>query len=123
MSVPEFLAVYPISGETEALPVNALGPAIGYYVHVLGFSLIARDDTTATLRRDQVTIGLALSEQDPEAVSCYFSVRNIEALRDEYVRKGIDPTEIRLDTHNGKNFRVFFAKEPYGVCFCFGEPA
>jgi hypothetical protein len=22
-----------------------------------------------------------------------------------------------------QRYRVFFAKEPYGVCFCFGQPA
>jgi hypothetical protein len=123
MAEPVFEGVYPISGEVNALPVGSVGPAIGYYIHVLGFSLVTKEETTATMQRDRVTIGLALSEEDPEAVSCYFAVKNLDDLREEYVRKGIEPSEIRVDTHDGKRYRVFFAKEPYGVCFCFGEPA
>ena len=119
-----FENVYPIGDtRTDALPTKALGPAIGYYTQVLGFSLVEKQENRATLRRDAVTIGLEVNADDPEQASCYFAVSDVEALRVELEAKGIEPSPLRLDTHNSKKYRVFFAKEPYGVCFCFGQPA
>lgn len=119
-----FKGVYPIGDtDTGALPVKELGPAIGYYTQVLGFSVVAKEDNTAVLRRDEAQIGLAKNGQDPEQASCYFAVSDVEALWRELDAKGIEPSAIRVDEHGGKEYRVCFAKEPYGVCFCFGEPA
>jgi len=119
-----FQGVYPIGDTaTNALPVKDLGPAIGYYTQVLGFSLVEKDDQKAILKRDTVQIGLARNGSDPEQASCYFAVSDVEGLRAELASKGIEPSPIRLDQHDGKTYRVFFAKEPYGVCFCFGQPA
>ncbi len=118
-----FSGVYPIGDtDTKALPVKELGPAIGYYTQVLGFSLTRKEGKTAVLRRDEVTIGLAVNGKDPEQASCYFAVGDVEALRRELEAKGIEPSPLRVDEHDGKRYRVFFAKEPYGVCFCFGQP-
>ena len=118
-----FKSVHPI-GDTDpnALPVKELGPAIGYYTQVLGFSLVSKGDGRAVLRRDDVEIGLAVNDQDPEQASCYFAVSDVEALRQELEAKGIEPSAIRVDEYGDKKYRVFFAKEPYGVCFCFGHP-
>lgn len=117
-----FSGVYPI-GDTDVnnLPVKHLGPAIGYYTQVLGFSVVSRAEQQAVLRRDEARIGLAENGQDPEQASCYFAVGDVEALRRELEAKGIEPTPIRLDEHEGKQYRVCFAREPYGVCFCFGQ--
>ncbi len=90
---------------------------------MLGFSLVSKEGKTAILRRDEATIGLAVNGRDPEQASCYFAVGDVEALRRELEAKGIEPSPLRLDEHEGKRYRVFFAKEPYGVCFCFGQPA
>jgi predicted enzyme related to lactoylglutathione lyase len=117
-----FAGAYPI-GDTDvnSLPVKHLGPAIGYYTLVLGFTLASRDEKAAVLRRDQAQIGLTENGQDPEQASCYFAVSDVEGLRRELEAKGIDPTSIRVDEHGGKQYRVCFAREPYGVCFCFGQ--
>ncbi len=123
MSDPiKFDSVHPI-GDTDvnALPVKDLGPAIAFYKHVLGFSLISKDSKKAVLGRDTAEIGLEINALDPEQISCYFSVSPLDALWQEYTDKGIEPSPIRVDSYNGKSYRVFFAKEPYGVCFCFGE--
>jgi catechol 2,3-dioxygenase-like lactoylglutathione lyase family enzyme len=119
-----FQGVYPI-GDTniDTLPVQELGPAIGYYTQVLGFALVSKHDNRAVLKRDAVTIGLEKNEADPEQASCYFAVSDVDALRHELDAKGIEPSAIRVDEHAGRQYRVFFAKEPYGVCFCFGQPA
>jgi hypothetical protein len=118
-----FKAVGPI-GETDinALPVKEVGPAVGYYTRCLGFTLVSRDRTTAVLRRDDVQIGLAVNGRDPEQASCWFSVGDVDALRREYEAKGIGPGIVDEQRYDGKPYRVFFAKESYGVCFCFTQP-
>jgi lactoylglutathione lyase len=119
-----FKGVHPIGDtDTNALPVKEIGPAVGYYTQVLGFSLVAKDRESAVLERDDARIGLAVNGQDPEQASCYFAVSDVEALRRELDAKGIQPGDVRVQEHEGKPYRGFFAKEPYGVCFCFGQPA
>jgi lactoylglutathione lyase len=119
-----FAGAYPI-GETDvqALPVKELGPAIGYYTQVLGFAVTDKSEHTATLRRDAAAIGLAVNGGDPEQASCYFAVSDVAALREELAAKGIEPSPLRPEQHDGRQLVIFFAKEPYGVCFCFGQPA
>ena len=118
-----FKDVGPI-GETDinALPVKEIGPAVGYYTQCLGFTLVSRDRTTAVLRRDDVQIGLAVNDQDPEQASCWFSVGDVDALWREYDARSIGPGMIDEQEYDGKRYRVFFAKGPYGVCFCFTHP-
>jgi lactoylglutathione lyase len=119
-----FKGVYPIGDtDTNALPVKEIGPAVGYYTQVLGFSMVTKDRASAILERDEVRIGLAVNGRDPEQASCYFEVSDVEALRRELDARGIEPGDVVVQEHEGKRFRVFFAKEPYGVCFCFGQPA
>ena len=117
-----FERVAPIGDtDTNGLPVRDIGPAVGYYTQVLGFSLVSKTEDTALLRRDNAEIGLAKNGHDPEQASCYFAVTNVEALREELAAKGIEPSPLRVDEYGGKKYQVFFAKEPYGVCFCFGQ--
>jgi hypothetical protein len=119
-----FKGVYPIGDtDTNAVPVKEIGPAVGYYTQVLGFSLVTKDRESAVLKRGGAQIGLAVNGRDPEQASCYFAVSDVEALRRELDAKGIQPGDIQVQEHDGKKYRVFFAKEPYGVCFCFGQPA
>ena len=108
--------------DTNALPVKEIGPAVGYYTQVLGFSVIAKDRTSAVLKRDDAQIGLAVNGRDPEQASCYFAISDVEALRRELDAKGIQPGDVQVQEYEGNQYRVFFAKEPYGVCFCFGQP-
>lgn len=122
MSEAVFQSVSPI-GDTDikALPVCALGPAIAYYTQVLGFTLVVRTEKSAVLSRDSAEIVLEVNDKDPGDASCYFAVSDVDALHAEYTAKGIEPSAPRVDSYGGKQFRVFFAKEPYGVCFCFGQ--
>jgi len=118
-----FKSVHPI-GDTnpDALPAKEIGPAVGYYTQVLGFAVASKERDSAVLRRDDVEIRLAVNGLDPEQASCYFAVSDVEALRRELDAKGIEPSPVAVQEHDGKRYRVFFAKEPYGVCFCFGQP-
>jgi lactoylglutathione lyase len=119
-----FKATGPIGDtDTNALPVKEIGPAVGYYTQCLGFSLISKDAKTARLKRDDVEIGLAVNGRDPEQASCWFSVGDVDALWREYDANGIGPGTIEEQEYGGRPLRVFFAKEPFGVCFCFTQPA
>lgn len=119
--MPTFISAHPI-GDTDilALPVKEIGPAVAFYQQVLGFKATEKSDKAAILVRDQATIGLAVNGKDPEQASCYLEVENLDALREELVVKGSSPTPFRIDNYGGNQYRVFFDKEPYGVCFCFG---
>lgn len=118
----EFKNVYPIGNtDVHALPIKEIGPAIGYYTRVLGFSVVSRSKESAVLQRDSARIGLARNGADPEQASCYFAVRGLDALYEEFYGAGIEPSPVRITQHEGKPQKIFFAKEPYGVCFCFGE--
>src|SRR6188508_3128185 len=92
-----FNKVAPIGDtDTSALPIRSLGPAIGYYTQVLGFSVVSKEKDRAVLRRDDATIGLAVNGADPEQASCYFGVSDVEALRSELEAKGIQPSPLRV---------------------------
>lgn len=117
-----YKGVYPIGDtKTDALPVENMATGLDFYTQVLGFSVVSSNDHTAVLQRDDATIGLAVNGEDPEQASCYVAVSNVEAARNELAAKGLDLSETRIDEHGGSRYRVFFAREPYGVCFCFGE--
>mmetsp|Transcript_2385 Transcript_2385/g.5448 ORF Transcript_2385/g.5448 Transcript_2385/m.5448 type:complete len:153 (+) Transcript_2385:848-1306(+) len=118
-----FSGVFPIGGatDTENVPVKEIAPAVGYYTTVLGFGIVKVEEKHAILQRGAVKIGLSVTKQNPEEVSLYFDVVNVEGLWDEYDAKGIAPSPLKTDERDGCTYKVFFAKEPYGVCFCFGE--
>lgn len=92
---------------------------------------MSSDANTAALKRDDARIGLVRQpDHDPrQAGSCYFSVSDVEALREELLGKGARPGAIHVQMHDGKNYRVFFVREcdmleiHDGYCFCFGQPA
>jgi hypothetical protein len=123
----QFNAVYPISGEDlSALPVKAIGPAVAFYRSVLGFSVVASDEATATLQRDDVRLGLVRKpDHKPEgAGSCAFAVANLDAMYRELDGRGLDLGGIRIDEWGGRKYRVFFLREAEnGYCYCFSQPA
>lgn len=119
--------VYPISGEDlTALPVREIGPAVAFYTSVLGFSVVASDETTATVRRDDARLGLVRvpGHKPEEAGSCAFAVTDLDAMHAELSGRGLDLGGIRIDQWDGKKYRVFFLREAEdGYCFCFHQPA
>ena len=118
--------VYPISGEDlAALPVKEIGPAVAFYETVLAFSVVARDETTATLKRDDAQLGLVKwpDHKPEEAGSCAFAVADLDAMRAELDGRGLDLGGIRIDAWGGKKYRVFFLREAEnGYCYCFSQP-
>jgi hypothetical protein len=122
----QFKAVYPISGEDlAALPVKAIGPAVAFYESVLGFMVVASDETMATVQRDDVRLGLVWKpDHKPEtAGSCAFALADLDAMHRELEGRGLDLGGIRIDEWNGKKYRVFFLREAEnGYCYCFSQP-
>jgi hypothetical protein len=118
-------AVYPISGEDlTALPVKAIGPAVAFYQSVLGFSVVADDEETATVQRDAVRLGLVRKpdHKPEEAGSCAFAVADLDAMRRELDGRSLDLGGIRIDEWDGKKYRVFFLREAEnGYCYCFSQ--
>ena len=121
----QFKGVYPISGEDlNALPVKEIGPAVEFYRSVLRFSVVANDEATATLQRDDARLGLIrMPDHKPEeAGSCAFAVADLDAMRAELDGRGLDLSAVRIDEWNGKRYRVFFLREPEnGYCYCFNQ--
>lgn len=118
-----FESVSLISGaDVLALPVRTVAEALPYYTDILGFAPASTKENTAVLERDGVRIGLAVTDEDPEQVSVYFSVGDVEALHTELSGKGAAPSALQNSEYGGRPYRIFFAKEPSGVCFCFGTP-
>lgn len=119
-----FRSVFPIGAtDTDALPVAEIGTAVEFYQRNLGFAPVRQDAATAVLERDGVRIGLAVNGADPEQASCGFPVSDVAALRQELLGTDLDVGTLGEQEWNGTRYRVFFAKEPYGVCFCFTQPA
>jgi catechol 2,3-dioxygenase-like lactoylglutathione lyase family enzyme len=119
-----YQGVYPI-GDTDPnnLPVHDLDAVLAYYVD-LGFTVetrTAQPHPSARLRRDQVIIGLAQNGGDPEQASCYMEVSDVEAAHAELLNRDLGPTEIRTDQHDGATYRVFFVRDPDGLCYCLGQ--
>jgi lactoylglutathione lyase len=121
------IAVYPVSDEdTMALPVKALDTAIAFYQTVLGFSVVRRDTSAATIARDEVRIGLvARGDHDrSRAGSLAMEVDDLEALHRELQLAGGRPGEFGVDEWNGRSHHTFFLREDdNGYCYCFYHPA
>ncbi len=121
----QFKGVYPILGEDlSALPVKEIGPAVEFYKAALRFSVVASDETTATIQRDDARLGLVRKpdHKPEEAGSCAFAVGDLDMLRTELDGRGLDVGSIGIDEWNGNKYRVFFLREAEnGYCFCFNQ--
>ncbi|MGL6075979.1 MAG: VOC family protein [Fimbriiglobus sp.] len=127
----QFLGAYPISGEDlTALPVGDVARGVAYYTQFLGFTVVASDETRATVKRDDVQIGVIRNEHhDPlQAGSCYLEVTDVIAARAELEGRGAKPGPIQVQEYDGDRYRIFFVREcdvldsHEGYCFCIGHP-
>jgi catechol 2,3-dioxygenase-like lactoylglutathione lyase family enzyme len=123
----QFEAVFPI-GDTDPrnLPVADLDRAIDYYQKHLGFTLRSRSASpyqAALLVRDGVEIRLAENGKDPEQASCYMDVNDVALAFEELQDQGLEVSEIQTQEYSGTTYRVFFLRDPDGLCYCIGQPA
>ncbi len=121
-----FKSAYPYAGDKMSLPVENLDTAIPFYESVMGFRVVARNDSphkSAILARDDIQIGLAENGGDPTQEGCFFEVDNAETAFAELKSNGLKQAEanFRIDQHGDKSFKVFFVVAPDGLCYCLGE--
>ena len=113
-------------GDNMNLPVPDLDVALPFYENVLGFTVASRGDSphkSATLKRDDVQMGLAENGGDPTQDGCAFHVTDVESLLDEFKKNGLEKelSDFSSEEHGGTKFKVFYLVAPDGLCFWFGE--
>lgn len=121
-----FKAAYPYAEDKMNLPVESVDAAIPFYESVMGFRVVARNDSphkSAVLARDDIQIGLAENGGDPTQEGCFFEIDNAETAFAELRANGLQKQEadFRIDQHGDKSFKVFFVVAPDGLCYCLGE--
>lgn len=121
-----FKNVWPYQADEMNLPVADVEAAIPFYETVMGFRLIARNESpykSAVLGRDGVHIGLAENGGDPTQDGCFFEVDNVETAFAELKSHGLsnEKADFRMDQHGDTVWKVFFVIAPDGLCYCLGE--
>jgi len=123
MDKATYISIHPIvNSDPQDMPVADIDPAVNWYEEKMGFALVGREEQprAARIERDGVVIRLAENGRDPEQASCYIEVDNVEGAREELAAKGVDVSPLRLDNYGGNRYRVFFAKDDDGLCYCLG---
>ena len=120
---PGFKSVFGYQGDAMNLPVASVATALPFYESVMGFRVSARDDSSATLERDDIQMRLVENGGDPTQDGCFFGVDDIEAAFAELKANGLGREEAgyRIDRHGDTNWKVFFVVAPDGLCYCLGE--
>ncbi len=118
-----FKTAFGYQGDAMSLPVANVATAITFYESVMGFSVTVRDDSSATLARDDIQMRLVENGGDPTQDGCFFAVDDIEAAFAELKANGLGREEAgyRMDRHGDTNWKVFFVVAPDGLCYCLGE--
>jgi lactoylglutathione lyase len=114
----------PYADDKMNLPVGDLEAAIPFYETVMGFKVVARNDSphkSAILARDDIQIGLAENGGDPTQEGCFFEVEDLEAAFAEIKGRAPGDDDFRIDKHGDSSLRVFFVVAPDGLCYMLGE--
>ncbi|MBX3389651.1 MAG: hypothetical protein KF691_09385 [Phycisphaeraceae bacterium] len=121
-----------IRGLRPMLAVVDLPGAVRFYIEKLGFNCssmhgnppvwaeVERDGTAVMLNAppaDSVRRDVPRKSKDYQVF--YFDVRNAEALREEFLAKGVDAGEMRVAIYGMKEFEV---RDPEGYWLWFAEP-
>jgi hypothetical protein len=105
--------------------VGSVDDALPFYLNVMGFDVVSRNDTprSAILSRDQIRIGLSENGGDPTQEGCFFEVDDVEAAFAELRDRGLgkETAEFRIDRHGNTAWKVFFVVAPDGLCYCLGQ--
>ena len=121
-----FKTAHPYAEDEMNLPVESVDAAIPFYETVMGFRVVARNDSpykSAVLARDEIQIGLAENGGDPTQEGCFFEVDNAETAFEELKSNGLkkEGADFRIDQYGDTSYKVFFVVAPDGLCYCLGE--
>ena len=121
----KILTASPFQNDVLALPVSDLDQASDWYQKNFGFNEVERKDDpnpTVLMERDEVRLGFALNDLNPEEEGAALRVTDIHAMRDELEGKGIETGNWRVDDWDGEKFQVFFVVAPDRLCYVFTQP-
>lgn len=118
-----FKTVYPYKDDEMNLPVENVEDAIPFYVTVMGFNVVSREDDSVVFERDGIKIGLAENGGDPSQEGCFFGVDNVETAFAELKANGLEKEKAGFDfqRYGETSYKVFFVVAPDGLCYCLGE--
>jgi lactoylglutathione lyase len=121
-----FKGAWPYKADAMNLPVANVDEAVAFYQTVMGFRLVARNESphkSAALGRDDIQIGLAENGGDPTQEGCFFEVDNAEAAFAELKANGLDREAPTFEEcqYGNTNYKQFFVVAPDGLCYCLGE--
>ena len=124
-SEARFRKAFPYQKDVLALPVTDLDAASRWYCTHFGMAEVERREQpipTVVLERDGTRIGFAINGGDASQDGAAVLVSNIQGIRDELERKGVNIGNWRIDERGGQRFQVFFVVAPDGLCYYFHEP-
>ena len=102
------------------LPSLDIGESHRFYVGILGFGEVYRDDGYLIIRRDQMEMHFRYSgdRKLPESTPCYIRGGQIEALYREFSRSRVP----RLSDFSIRpwNMKEFYIHDPHGKFLRFG---
>ena len=120
-----FEAAYPFLEDVTTLPVKNLDEAVAWYSKAFGLSEIERSSEPVPqviMERDDAEIGFAVTGNDPTQDGAAILVRDIQSVREELERNGVEIANWRVDERDGQQLQVFFVVAPDGLCYYFHEP-
>lgn len=120
-----FEAAYPFLEDVTTLPVNDLDEAVAWYSNAFGLSEVERSTEPVPqviMERDDAKIGFAITGGDPTQDGAAILVREIQNVREELERNGVEIANWRVDERDGQQLQVFFVVAPDGLCYYFHEP-
>ncbi len=121
----EFKAAYPFQDDVLNLPVADRDQACGWYAEHFALQEIERTESPTrrvVMARDDAKIGFAENGGDSSQDGAAILVSDILGLRDEFVERGLEIGNWRIDERDGQKFQVFFVVAPDELCFYFHEP-
>jgi catechol 2,3-dioxygenase-like lactoylglutathione lyase family enzyme len=124
-SEAQFKKAFPYQKDALALPVKDLDAASQWYCAHFGMVEVERRQQpvpTVILERDGTRIGFAINGGDASQDGAAVLVSNIQGIKDELERNGVNIGNWRIDERGGKRFQVFFVVAPDGLCYYFHEP-
>ena len=123
---PQFKKAFPYQKDVLALPVTDLDAASRWYCAHFGMVEVERREQpvpTVILERDGTKIGFSVNGGDASQDGAAVLVSNIQALKEEFEKKGAKVGDCRIDERNGQQYQVFFVVAPDGLCYYFHEPS
>jgi len=121
----KFKQAFPYQENIMSLPVANLDTASAWYSQHFNMVEVDRFSSpvpTVVLERDEIKLGFAITGEDPSQDGAAILVQDIEAIKNEFEKNGINVGNPRTEERDGQKLNVFFVVAPDGLCFYIHEP-